>query len=173
MIEKITSENPENHWRFLNPKDKIIMDMGCSFWDSTWHDDWFSSSEWFVHKGAKQVVGFDASLADILKYNEIYANDERYEMFFLHVKEKADLLSAIQKYKPEVIKCDIEGAEIHFDEITSEDLESVSEIAIEYHNVPTREMCERKLIEWNFNNHQFYQLGEYDINQVGVYHLWK
>ena len=49
----------------------------------------------------------------------------------------------------------------------------VDEIAIEYHNEPTKAMCERKLEEWKFNNHQLYQLGEYDINIVGVYHLWK
>lgn len=28
-IGKITSENPEIHWRFLNCKNKIVMDMGC------------------------------------------------------------------------------------------------------------------------------------------------
>ena len=172
-IEKIISENPENHWRFLNPNGKIVMDMGCSFWDSTWNEGWLSSSEYFVSKGARKLIGFDCALHDIEKYHELYGDDPKWHIFHLCVNADVQIEDLLSYYKPQVIKCDIEGAEIHFSEITKEMMEGVDEIAIEYHNVPTRVMCEQKMVEWGFPNYQFYQLGDYDINQVGVWHFWK
>jgi len=173
MIEKIISENPENHWRFLNCENKIVMDMGCSFWDSSWNDGWLSSAQYFVSKGASKLIGFDCAMQDIIRYNEMYNGDAKWEIFHLCVDNELQLRELIEKYQPQVIKCDIEGAEIYFDNIEKEVMECVDEIAIEYHNEPTRIMCENKINEWGFNNSQFYQLGEYDINYVGVWHLWR
>lgn len=171
MIEKITSENPENHWRFLNVKDKRVLDMGCSFWDSSFNEGWLSSSEYFISKGAIEVIGFDSAMQDIEKYERLYGDDDRYKIFFLHMDSEEKMRHVLSHYKSQVIKCDIEGAEIFFDNITEDEMWFVDEIAIEYHNEPTKEMCEKKLKEWKFNKHQLYQLGNYDINRVGVYHL--
>ena len=173
MIEKIISENPENHWRFLKVEDKVVMDMGCSFWDSTWNDGWLSSAEYFVSKGAKKLIGFDSAAQDIEKYGKLYPNDDKWHIFYLHVEFDAQIEHLLKTYKPQVIKCDIEGAEIHFNNVTKEMMEFVDEIAIEYHNDETRILCENKLVEWEFGNHQLYQLGDYDINRVGVCHFWR
>jgi hypothetical protein len=173
QIEKITSENPEIHWRFLNCENKIVMDMGCSFWDSTWHDDWLSSSEYFVSKGASKLIGFDCAAHDIEKYHQLYGNAGKYYTFQLCVNANEQIEDLLEHYKPQVIKCDIEGAEIHFQNVTKEMIEFVDEIAIEYHNDPTRILCEQKMVEWGFTNHQLYQLGNEDINRVGVWHLWR
>jgi len=172
QLEKITSENPENHWRFLNPKDKIVMDMGCSFWDSTWNEGWLSSSEYFVSKGAKKLIGFDCAEHDILKYKKLYGNDGTYYTFHLCVNTDKHIEDLLLQYKPQMIKCDIEGAEIHFQNVKKDMIPFVEEIAIEYHNCPTREMCENKIKEWGFNS-QLYQLGDNDLKYVGVWHLWK
>ena len=51
--------------------------------------------------------------------------------------------------------------------------DSVNEIGIEYHDKLTKEMCERKFIEWGFNIVNQYQLFEEDINRIGVYHAKK
>jgi hypothetical protein len=173
MIEKITSENPENHWRFLNVKGKRVLDMGCSFWDSSFNEGWLSSAEYFISKGAIELIGFDSAMQDIEKYERLYGNDDRYNIFFLHMDSEEKMRHVLSQYKSQVIKCDIEGAEIFFDNITDDEIWFVDEIAIEYHNEPTKEMCERKLTEWGFANSQIYQLGDYDINRVGVYHLWR
>jgi hypothetical protein len=173
MIKHITSENPADHWRFLNVKDKIVMDMGCSFWDSTWNEDWLSSSEYFVSKGAKKVIGFDAAKHDIDRYNELYQNDIRYEIFHLYVNDKLGLEFILNKYKPQVIKCDIEGAEINFEDLNLDIFENIEEMAIEYHNGPTLEMCKKYLPIWGFKNIDIYQLHGLDLNSVGVYHAWK
>lgn len=172
QLEIITSENPDNHWRFLNPQDKIVMDMGCSFWDSSWHEGWLSSSEYLVSKGAKKLIGFDCAKHDIQKYHILYGNEGIYETFVLCVNSHKHIEDVLEKYKPQVIKCDIEGAEIYFENITLDMIPFVEEIAIEYHNGPTKEMCENKIKEWGFNS-QLYQLGDNPINSAGVWHLWR
>ena len=172
-IEKIISENPENHWRFLNPNGKRVMDMGCSFWDSSFNEGWLSSAQYFIHRGATKLIGFDCAMQDIEKYHTMYGDDPKWHIFHLCLNSTIQIQDLIETHKPQVIKCDIEGAEIYFNDITKEMLDGVDEIAIEYHNGPMRVMCEQKMVEWEFTNHQFYQLGDYDINQVGVWHFWK
>jgi hypothetical protein len=157
QVDVIISENPENHWRFLNPTDKIVMDMGCSFWDSTWTPGWLSSSEYFVSRGASKLIGFDQAEHDIKKYHDLYGNDGVYFTFVYDVKCDEDIKNLLQLYKPQVIKCDIEGAEIYFRNVTKDDISFVDEIAIEYHNGPTKEMCENKefsayIKHWIFDN---------------------
>ena len=173
QIEKITSENPNNHWRFLNCQDKIVMDMGCSFWDSTWNEGWLSSAEYFVDKGAKKLIGFDCAAHDIKKYHDLYGNEGKYYTFQICINSNQQIENLLLQYKPQVIKCDIEGAEIHFQNVTKDMIDFVDEIAIEYHNGPTRDLCENKITEWQFPNHQLYQLGNEDTNRVGVWHFWK
>lgn len=170
-IKYITSENPSDHWRFLDVKYKVVMDMGCSFWDSTWHDDWLSSTEYFVDKGAKKVVGFDEAQHDIDKYHQLYNGDERYDIFKLRLDDPITLQRLLNIHKPQVIKCDIEGAEINFLHI--DNLEGVEQIAIEYHNGPTKLMCETMMPLWGFTNIELYKLGENPIESAGVYNAWK
>lgn len=170
-IKYITSENPSDHWRFLDVKYKVVMDMGCSFWDSTWHDDWLSSTEYFVDKGAKKVVGFDEAQHDIDKYHQLYNGDDRYDIFRLRLDDPITLQRLLNLHKPQVIKCDIEGAEINFLHIDT--LEGVEQIAIEYHNGPTKLMCETMMPVWGFTNIELYKLGENQIESAGVYNAWK
>ena len=116
---KITSEEPEIHWPFLNVKDKVVLDLGCSIFYSK-----ISTADWFVQQGAKQVIGVDLG------------NDTP-EHFIYHriaIRSKNDILYLLNKYTPDVIKCDIEGAEEHFKDISSNDIESVKQVAVEYHN---------------------------------------
>lgn len=42
MNWKITSEEPGNHWGFINFKDKIVLDLGCGKFHST-----ISTYDWF------------------------------------------------------------------------------------------------------------------------------
>lgn len=171
MIKLIESENPSNHWRFLDVKNKVVMDMGCSFWDSTWNEGWLSSTEYFVDRGAKKVVGFDEAQHDVDRYHQLYNGDERYDIFRLKLTEHMTLQRLLNIHKPQVIKCDIEGAEINFLHI--DDLEGVEQIAIEYHNGPTKLMCETMMPLWGFENIELYQLHNNPIESAGVYNAWR
>ena len=70
-MKNINSEHPYEHWSFLDVKDKVVLDMGCSFYDATYNPGMLSSAEWFVETGAINVIGFDANPYEIDKYNVV------------------------------------------------------------------------------------------------------
>jgi glycosyltransferase involved in cell wall biosynthesis len=168
-MKNIPTEDPKHHWSFLDVKDKLIMDMGCSFYEAYYNPGMLSSAEWFIENGAAQVIGFDGDPDEVKKYNIVYKNDPRYEIFELWL-DSPDHIRKLLEFKPQVIKCDIEGAEINFLPITKKEMECVEEIAFEYHDVPTREMCEIKLKEWGFDFIEQYSILDRNPEEQGVYH---
>jgi hypothetical protein len=154
---KIISEEPIEHWYFLTPKDKIILDLGCNKFYSS-----ISTAQWFIEEGASTLIGVDLSLCDF-----------QHEKFINHVDviNSSDKIKKYLEYKPQIIKCDIEGSEIYFDDI--DDLPSVEEIAIEYHNELIKQSIEKKLNDWGFDKIITYQIFDEDINRIGVFHAWR
>lgn len=167
-MKNINSEHPYEHWSFLDVKDKTVLDMGCSFYDATYNPGMLSSAEWFVQTGATIVIGFDANSYEVDKYNMVYRNNPKYKVFKLFV-DSTEKIKDLLKYNPEVIKCDIEGGEIYFNDITKEEMECVQQIGIEYHDEATKQMCESKLSEWGFDFVEQYSLMYIDTNKQGVF----
>jgi O-antigen biosynthesis protein len=167
-MKNINSEHPYEHWSFLDVKDKVVLDMGCSFYDATYNPDMLSSAEWFVETGAINVIGFDANPYEVDKYNVVYKNNPKYKVFKLFVDSTEKIRDLLQ-HKPEVIKCDIEGGEIYFKDITKDEMEFVEQIGIEYHDEETKKMCEVKLSEWEFDFIEQYSLMYIDTNKQGVF----
>lgn len=158
-MKGITGEYPSKHWYFLDIKDKTVMDLGCGKWMSD-----ISTAEWFLNEGAKQVIGIDLSDMNI--------NDGRFIMEIQRIQSAEQLYELIDKYKPEIIKCDIEGAESYFNDI-KEISEEVKQFAVEYHNADTKKICEQALERWKFKNIEIYQFIGYDFNTIGVINAWK
>ena len=167
-MKNINSEHPHIHWSFLDVKDKIVLDMGCSFYDATYNPNMLSSAEWFVNNNAKVVIGFDANLYEINKYNTVYRNNPKYKIFQLFIDSKEKIKNLLN-YKPQIIKCDIEGGEIYFKDITKDEMDFVEQIGIEYHDEETKKMCEVKLSEWGFDFIEQYSLMDIDTNIQGVF----
>ena len=112
-MKNIPNEDPKNHWFFLKVKDKLVMDMGCSFYEAYYNPGMLSTSEWFIKEGATKVIGFDSNPDEVKKYNIVYKNNPQYEVFELFLDSDVKIRELL-KYKPQVIKCDIEGGEINF-----------------------------------------------------------
>lgn len=168
-MKNIPTEDPKHHWSFLQVKDKLVLDMGCSFYEAYYHPGMLSSAEWFIQEGAKQVIGFDGDPAEVEKYNIVYKDNPQYQVFELWLNSDSHIRELLE-LKPEVIKCDIEGAEINFMSITKEEMDCVEEIAFEYHDVATREMCEKKLPEWGFTYIEQFSLLDRSPEEQGVYY---
>lgn len=159
-MKTITSEEPIDHWGFLNIKNKIVLDLGCARFHSS-----ISTAEWFILNGASRVIGIDLGHEIIDMNNFIYHS--------LAIDSTQKIKGLIETYKPDIIKADIEGAEIYFNDISLNDLGIVSEIAIEYHNNELKEVVLTKLNEWGFDVIDIYQLFDIEIERMGVIHAIK
>lgn len=156
-MKRINSEEPTDHWPFLTVKSKTVLDLGCSKFYSS-----ISTAQWFLDQGAERVIGVDFSKESI--------EDSRFIPYAKAIQSEQDLRYFF-KYDPQVIKCDIEGAERYFD--TIEQLpHSVTELAIEYHDGNLKSLCENAIKRWGFPNVDYYQLFNEDINRIGVLHAW-
>lgn len=170
-MKNIATENPKEHWGFLYVENKTVLDMGCSFYEANFNPGMLSSAEWFVENKAAKVIGFDGDPGEVKKYNIVYKNNPKYNVFELYLNNETQIRDLLKMNPtPQVIKCDIEGAEINFINITKEEMENVEEIAFEYHDISTREMCETKLKEWGFDFIEQYSLLDRSPEHQGVYH---
>lgn len=158
-MKNINTEEPDVHWGFLDIKDKIVLDLGCGKWWSS-----ISTAEWFLNEGAKQVIGVDLSPMSIDRYNFIMKAER--------IDSSEQLQTLIDEYNPDIIKCDIEGAESYFDNIDSLP-EKVKQFAVEYHDNNTKLICEKAIKRWNFENVEIYSLLGYGTERIGVINAWR
>ncbi len=167
MVSKIVhSENPLEHWSDIElVQDKIVLDLGCG-WLFQPHE---STPEYFINRGASKVIGVDASCSEIEQLKQEYPNHIFECKAIISTK---DLLDLILKYKPSLIKMDIEGHESHIEYIKPEEFSCVEEVAIEYHNPECKRILTEKLHEFNFEIFAINQFGWFctDINQMGIMH---
>ena len=158
-MTKITSEEPIDHWGFLNVKDKIVLDLGCGKFHST-----ISTPEWFIQQGAERVIGID--LSSELEY-------DKFTYHAMSIDNPQQIKDLIETYKPHIIKADIEGAEIHFNGVELSDLGVVTEVAIEYHDNELMELIFNKLADWGFALINIYRLFDIETERMGVIHAVK
>lgn len=158
-MKKITSEEPIDHWGFLNVKDKVVLDLGCSKFHST-----IPAYEWFLQQGASKVIGIDLGEEP---------SNENFTFYRSCIDTDEKIKNLLQEHPVNVIKADIEGAEKYFKNITQENLKDVTELAIEYHDEEMKELMLSKLAEWAFGLVDIYQLFDIDITRMGVIHAKK
>jgi hypothetical protein len=163
----INSEHPDVHWGFLNVKDKMVLDLGCGINSEHTPTPWYFINE----KKAKYVVGVDSDNNSYqwFKQNFIVKN-------FIPIMDMVDRWEKIRMYidywQPEVIKMDIEGAEIYMNAVDASHFKGVKEIGIEYHNLSCLLSCENKLKEAGFKLN-YYKFEHLDIDYQGVLYAYK
>lgn len=165
----VHSENPLEHWSDINDLDnKVVLDLGCG-----WIDHGHASTpNYFISRGASKIIGVDISGSEIEKLKELYPE----HIFILKMVDSAnDFADLISTYKPDFIKMDIEGAEIHLKDVPKEVFSSVKEFAIEYHNPECKKVIMDKFSELDFEVTALNSFGYYqtDSNIMGIIHSVK
>jgi len=137
----ITTENPEVHWGFVNVKDRLVLDLGCG---RVWHTDrqrssdkhlhWPDTPEFFLNRGASQVIGIDPRQYEIERYQDEYLyNDGKGVFFNATIHTAVDIQYWIEKFNPNCVKVDIEHQEKVLVDLPSDIIKKVDEWYVECH----------------------------------------
>jgi len=139
MIEGIIhSENPEQHWEHIKAEGKTILDLGCGFWTEEERQKGDGTAKYFIGQNPTKYIGLDINAQDIQR---LAVEFPQAVFIAAPIRSPADILELLDKFKPQVIKCDIEGMEIAL--LGLKDRQGIEQIAIESHY-----NNEGLLIEW-------------------------
>tara|TARA_R110000796_G_scaffold20781_2_gene61622 strand:+ start:305 stop:820 length:516 start_codon:yes stop_codon:yes gene_type:complete len=146
----ILSENSSDHWPYFNVLNKTVLDIGCGIW---YTEDMEETSPIYFAKSANFVVGIDSNPDDILKYQNYTRGSSKYKFITHNINEANIIRNLIHEYNITALKCDIEGHEAHLLDLTLEDTENITDIAIEFHTDVLKESFMKKIPEWGFSIH--------------------
>lgn len=137
MITKQTnSENPSEHWGFIECEGKVALDLGCGRWEHVEYRDpsWPTTPEWLLIQGASEVHAYDIDLNEVNWYNTTLSPTKNITAYHKGIEKVDDLREILQLHNPKVVKCDIEGYESTFLELTDEEFSSIDQYALETHS---------------------------------------
>jgi hypothetical protein len=106
-------------------ENKIILDLGAANGDS---------SEYFIHMGARFVIAVDGAKD---RYENLVENSKLFNgkiiPILLFITKPEEIENLIIVHKPDIVKADIEGAEIYLCAIKDEIWNMVPEYIVETH----------------------------------------
>lgn len=158
----IKSENPQDHWFFLPVQGKVVLDLGCGI-----NSEYVPTPWYFLEmRKCKKVYGVDGDPNSYQWFKQNH-NVQNFIPFM-------DMVDRVEKFEwyfgntdAEVVKIDVEGAEIVIHSMNPKYLLNVNHIAIEYHNYSCLVSCE-KLFKDNGFIAEYYKFENLDINYQGV-----
>ena len=147
----INSENSSDHWKPFNPIDGTLLDIGCGRWYTEELNE--LSPLYFKQMKAKRIIGIDSNNNDIEFYNKITSNNSDFTFIHTTIDSTEKVRELLLQYNITGLKVDIEGDEVHLLELTTDDLRSIEEIAIEFHSDELKGRFLEKIPEWGFKIH--------------------
>jgi hypothetical protein len=141
----IYSEDPKEHWQFLNCKNERIIDFGCCYNDrdeQNTRKNKLGTPQYIVSQNPAFYVGVDIYQPDLI---ELKNEMQKENVIFLEIKidSTKKLQNLFDEYLPTAIKMDIEGAEIYLSETNPP--ACLKQLAIESHSFE----IENSLLEWS------------------------
>ena len=126
VIPPPRDEDYDHHWNYVSFENKTVLDLGADFG---------STPSYFLYRGANQIIAVEGDPSLASKLCDNFVGDRRVIPTELMVTHSSDINSLIIRYRPDIVKMDIEGAEINLLECPDETLRSVKEWLIEAHNL--------------------------------------
>ena len=118
------TEDYNQHWGYASFQDKVILDLGA---------DWGSTVAFFLKRGAKRVIAVEGIKQRANDLFRNYANHPQVHCLHMMVKTPHHFQHLITKYKPDLVKCDIEGDEQQLLNVPRNYVTSVPEWLVETH----------------------------------------
>lgn len=122
----VKSENYEYEYGALDYGDKKVLDLGA---------DYGSSAEFFIENGAREVIAVEGHKVLYAQLVENCKWLKNVTPVFLFLKEPNHFKELVEKYKPDIVKADLDGFEIHLLGVSDEVFSSVKEYTMEIHSM--------------------------------------
>jgi len=126
-LDKIPSyegENFESHWGVFSFTGKVILDVGA---------DYGSTAAFFLMRGAKRVIAVEPNPVYFKRLVSNFRLDPRVIPVQKEIQDSRDLENLIRRFRPNLVKTDCEGCEIHLIHVDPSVLRSVPEYLVETH----------------------------------------
>lgn len=154
IYKEVNTENPEEHWEFIKCADKVTLDLGCG-WFSDHRErslyGWPTTPEWLLQNGATHVYAYDANAQETNWVTQNLSPKLPITANPLHITSVADIRSLLATHNPTVIKCDIEGAESTFLDLSDEEFRQIEFYALETHSDELFDLFTDKFTTLNYN----------------------
>jgi hypothetical protein len=136
FTKKVNTEDPKEHWEFIECQDQVAVDLGCGRWEHVEYRDpsWPTTPEWLLIKGASEVHAYDIMPSEVEWYNTVLAPTKNITAYTKNINCIESIREILTAHKPTVVKSDIEHAERFFLDLTDEEFSSIKFFAIETHS---------------------------------------
>ena len=136
-LEAWNNEDFEAEYGHVDYKDKRVLDIGAEIGTTAY---------FFLTKGAREVIaveGYEPYFRELVKNIN---GDSRVKPVNLWITSEKDFERLVEEHNPDIVKVDIEGAEISLIKVSSEVLSKPSAWIIETHSLETKDAITSKFL---------------------------
>jgi DNA-directed RNA polymerase beta subunit len=101
-IPRMLDEDYNKHWNYTSFVGKTVLDLGA---------DYGSTADYFLVNGAERVVAVEGDKELARKLHGNFGKDKRVVPVEKWIGSGKDVNMLIEKYRPDIVKVDIEGQE--------------------------------------------------------------
>lgn len=130
-MSPIPGSDFERDYGFIDYKDKVVLDIGA---------DYGTTAAFFLRRGAAGVIAVEGDEAFFSALEENVREVSDVIAVKCLVSGPSDFENLIRTYRPDILKVDIEGSELHLLDVDDRTLLKVPEYVMEIH---TEELCEK------------------------------
>lgn len=155
----IKNEDYDKEYGILDYRGKIILDLGA---------DYGSTAEFFLERGARKVIAIEGNKG---RYDGLVNNSKWMKNIipiFVFLNNPKQFSELINKYKPDIIKSDLDGGEIHLFGIPDAVFSSVNEYTMEIHSMKILKLCLEKIFRNGYHIIEFKKLGRVKVG-MGIF----
>jgi hypothetical protein len=146
LMKEVSSEDPNHHWKYVNVSGKRVLDLGCGDHGNATTLPYPTTLEYFLERGASFVVGIDLDGEDV-RALRAKAPSGRAHIEHITVDSAESITRLIAGYNIDIVKCDIEGGEVHLLSLDEVTFRSAEQYYIETHGPELYSQCIAKLAE--------------------------